>query len=193
MLLGRASSPPLLFFTMSDSLVIQVKKSRALSEAEYSAILTLCNQAFEHDISPNMKSFENPAHVLGRYRGRLVSHVLWITRWLQIADRPLLRTAYIEATATDPAYLHKGYASQVMGRAVNEIQDFDISALSTGSPGFYARLGWQLWRGPLFLRKGKDLLPTPEEHGVMVLPLPKTPPLDIYAPLSIEWRDLEPW
>jgi aminoglycoside 2'-N-acetyltransferase I len=178
---------------MSDSLVIQVKKSRALSEAEYSAILTLCNQAFEHDISPNMKSFENPAHVLGRYRGRLVSHVLWITRWLQIGDGPLLRTAYIEATATEFDHRHRGFASKVMKRAAEEIQDFDIAALSTGSLGFYARLGWQLWRGPLFLRKDKELIPTPEERGVMVLALPETPPFDINAPLSIEWRELEPW
>jgi aminoglycoside 2'-N-acetyltransferase I len=140
-----------------------------------------------------MKSFENPAHVLGRYRGRLVSHVLWITRWLQIGDGPLLRTAYIEATATDPACRHKGFASAVMKRAADEIQDFDIAALSTGSKDFYSRLGWQLWRGPLFLRKAKELIPTPDEYGVMVLALPKTPPLDIYAPLSIEWRELEPW
>jgi aminoglycoside 2'-N-acetyltransferase I len=191
--LGRAGSPPLLFLTMSDNLSIQVKKSRALSKAEYSAILALCNQAFEHDVSPNMKSFENPTHVLGRYRGKLISHVLWITRWLQIGDGPLLRTAYVEVTATDAAYRHKGYASQVMKRAAEEIRDFDIAALATGSLGFYARLGWQLWRGPLFLRKGKELIPTPEEHGVMVLALPETPPFDINAPLSIEWRELEPW
>jgi aminoglycoside 2'-N-acetyltransferase I len=193
MLSGRASSPPHLFSTMSDDLAIQVKKSWSLSVAEYSAILTLCNQAFEHDVSPNMKSFENPTHVLGCYHDRLVSHVLWITRWLQVADGPLLRTAYIEVTATDLDHRHRGFASEVMKRAAGEIQDFDIAALSTGSPGFYARLGWQLWRGPLFLRKAEELIPTPDEHGVMVLALPKTPPLDVYASLSIEWRELEPW
>jgi aminoglycoside 2'-N-acetyltransferase I len=193
MLSRRASSPPHLFSIMSDDLAIQVKKSQALSAKEYSAILALCNQAFGRDISPIMKSFQNPVHVLGTYHRRLVSHVLWITRWLRIADGPLLRTAFIEATVTDLDYRHRDFASAVMKQATSEIQDFDIAALSTGSPGFYTRLGWQLWRGPLFLRKGKRMIPTPEEHGVMILSLPKTPPLDIYAPLSVEWRELEPW
>ena len=36
------------------------------------------------------------------------------------------------------------------------------------------------------------LLPTPEEQ-VMVLRLPKTPPLDLELPLSAEWREGEVW
>ncbi len=176
-----------------ERLDIKVKSACDLNPKEYAEILALCNQAFQHDVSPNMKSFQEPTHVLGRYRGRLVSHVLWITRWLQIGDGPLLRTAYIEATATDLDYRHKGFASKIMKRATEEIQEFDIAALSTGSPNFYARLGWRLWRGPLFLRKGQELIPTPEEHGVMVLALERTLPFDINAPLSIEWRELEPW
>lgn len=176
-----------------ERLDIKVKSACDLTPKEFEEILALCNQAFGHDVSPNMKSFREPTHVLARYRRQLVSHVLWITRWLQIGDGPLLRTAYIETTATDLNHRGQGYASAVMRRATEEIQDFDIAALSTGSPGFYARLGWQLWRGPLFLRTDKGLVPTPNEHGVMVLTLNKTPPIDINAPLSIEWRELEPW
>jgi aminoglycoside 2'-N-acetyltransferase I len=80
-----------------------------------------------------------------------------------------------------------------MRKVAHEIKDYDIAALSTGSYGFYARLGWQLWRGPLFIRKEKELIPTPREQGVMVLALPKTPPFDLDAPLSIESREIEPW
>ena len=178
---------------MTSRISIQVKQDQELSEEEYSEILALCSQAFKRDYSPFMKSFPNPTHILGRYRHQLVSHVLWITRWLQIGTSPLLRTAYIEATATVLNHRHKGFASEVMRAAAAEIQDYDIGALSTGSPGFYARLGWRLWRGPLFVRKDKGLVPTPDEHGVMVLSLAKTPPLDINAPLSIEWRKIEPW
>lgn len=174
-------------------LVIKVKSARDLTSEEYAEILMLCTQAFEHDYEPYMKTFENLTHVLGKYHGKLVSHVLWITRWLQIDDGPLLRTAYIEATATHLKHRHRGFASKVMKKAAEEIQDYDIAALATGSPAFYARLGWRLWRGPLFLRKGQELVPTPEEHGVMVLALERTPPFDINAPLSIEWRELEPW
>jgi aminoglycoside 2'-N-acetyltransferase I len=172
---------------------IQVKSGRGLSPKEYSEILALCTQAYGRDYSPYLKMFKEPVHVLGRYGGKLVSHALWITRWLQIGKSPVLRTAYIEAVATAPEYRNRGFAAEIMRRAAGEIIDFDIGALATGSHGFYARLGWQAWEGQLFLRTDKGLVPTPDEHGVMVLPLPETPPFDIYAPLSIEWREIEPW
>jgi aminoglycoside 2'-N-acetyltransferase I len=172
---------------------IAVKAGSDLTPKEYSEILALCTQAFQRDYSPFLKAFPAPVHVLGRYRGKLVSQVLWITRWLQLENGPLLRTAYIEGLATDMDYRNQGYASEVMRRAIQEAQDFDIAALSTGSHSFYTRLGWQLWQGPLFVRTDKGLVPTPEEHGVMVLPLPLTPPIDVSAPLSVEWREIEPW
>jgi len=126
--------------------------------------------------------------------GKLVSYVLWITRWLQIDNGPLLRAAYIEGMATELSHRHKGYATKLMERAAKEIQDYDIAALSTGSNGFYARLGWKIWEGPLYTRKDNELIAMPEERGcVMVYDFPKTPPYDITAPISIEWRELEPW
>jgi aminoglycoside 2'-N-acetyltransferase I len=178
---------------MSDVLNIQVKHYQALSEDEYLEILALCTQAFKRDYSPFLESFQNATHLLGRYHDRLVTHALWITRWLQIGTSPPLRTAYIEALATELNHRKKGFASEIMKRVTREIQDFDIVALSTGSPDFYTRLGWQLWCGPLFIRTEKGLMPTPNEHGVMVLSLPGTPPLDIDVPLSAEWRKGELW
>jgi aminoglycoside 2'-N-acetyltransferase I len=176
-----------------EKLDIQVKTGRDLSADEYSEVLALCSQAFRRDYSPYMKKFKDPVHILGRYRGKLVSHVLWITRWLQIGTSPVLCTAYIEALATDLEYRNMGFASEIMRKAAGEIKDFDIGALSTGSQGFYTRLGWQLWQGPLFIRTDKGNVPTPDEHGVMVFSLPGTPPIDLNTPLSIEWRKIEPW
>jgi len=176
-----------------EKLDIQVKAGRDLSAKEYSEVLELCTQAYRRDYSPYLKMFKDSVHVLGKYRGKLASHVLWITRRLQIGATPVLRTAYIEAVATGLEYRNKGFASELMRRAAGEILDYDIGALSTGSQGFYARLGWQVWQGPLCIRTDKGPVPTPDEHGIMVLPLPKTPPLDLYAPLSIEWREIEPW
>jgi aminoglycoside 2'-N-acetyltransferase I len=180
---------------MADNrLVIQLKQNSALTPAEYAEIIALTSQAFERDYTPYMESFLSPTHILARYRGKLVSYVAVVTRRLQIGDGPLLKTAYIEGLATELGHRHQGYASQVMRRAVEESQDFDFAALSTGSNSFYARLGWQVWRGTLYARKDNELIPMPEEQGcVMVLALPKTPPLDIAAPMSIDWRELEPW
>jgi aminoglycoside 2'-N-acetyltransferase I len=44
-----------------------------------------------------------------------------------------------------------------------------------------------MWRGPLFIRSAAALTATPQDR-VMVLRLPKTPPLDLEAALSAEWR-----
>jgi len=177
-----------------DELEIQVKSGADLSKDEYAEIIALTSQAFERDYTPFMEMFSNPTHILGRYQRKLVSYVAWITRWLQMGEGSLLCTAYIEGLATELQYRNRGFASQVMKRAIEEVRDFDIAALSTGSHGFYERLGWRIWEGQLYARKGKELIAMPEEQGcVMVHSLPKTPPLDITAPLSIEWREIEPW
>jgi aminoglycoside 2'-N-acetyltransferase I len=179
---------------MKEQIDIQVKADKDLSAGECTEIIALTSQAFQRDYTPFMEMFLNPTHVLGRLKGELVSYVLWITRWLQIDNGPLLRTAYIEGLATELSHRHRSFASQMMKRAAAEIQDFDFAALSTGSSSFYTRLGWRIWEGPLFTRNGKELIAMPEEQGcVMVYVLPKTPPFDITAPLSIEWRALEPW
>ena len=179
---------------MNEKLDIQVKTNTDLSAGEYAEIVSLTSQAFERDYTPYMKMFKNPTHILARLNGKLVSYVAVITRWTQMGKGPLLKTAAIEGMATELNHRHRGFASQVMRRAVVEMQDYDIAVLSTGRNGFYARLGWKTWKGPLYARKENTLIAMPEEQGcVMVYTLPKTPPLDITAPLSIEWRELEPW
>jgi aminoglycoside 2'-N-acetyltransferase I len=176
-----------------DILTIRVKKYQDFSESEYSEMLVLCSQTFKRDYSPFLKSFQDTTHILGRHHGQLVTHALWVTRWLQVGTSPPMRTAYVEAVATELSFRNKGFASEIMKSVTREIRDFDIGALSTGSPGFYARFGWQLWRGTLFIRTDKGLIPTPNEHGVMVINLHGTPPLDFDASLSAEWRKGELW
>jgi len=105
---------------------------------------------------------------------------------------PLLQTAFVEAVATEKKYRDKGFASAVMKKLAEEISQFDLGALCTGSPELYARLGWKIWKGPLFIRTQLGLIPTPNEL-VLILLLPNTPPLDLEAPLSAEWREGELW
>lgn len=176
----------------SNHLAITVITSPDLSEADRAAVIALCSRAFETDFAPLFNTFHEPTHVLAKLDGVLVSHALWVTRWLQAGHGPLLRTAFVEAVATDPAFQGQGYATQVMQSLRAAIADYDLAGLSTGSPGFYARLGWQSWRGPLFVRTEVGLLATPTD-SVMVLSLPNTPPLDLDGPLSAEWRVGELW
>ncbi len=104
-----------------------------------------------------------------------------------------MRTAYIEATATEKMYRTRGYAATVMNRVAEVIQDFELGVLSPFSVAYYERLGWELWHGPLFIRTGEGLMRTPRDGDVMILRLPHTPFLDLYAPLSAEWREGELW
>lgn len=161
-------------------------------------IINLCTRAFEEDFSSLMTTFQESSHVIGWLNEQVVSHALWVTRWLQVESGPLLRTAYVEAVATDPAYQNRGYATAVMRRLAAEIAandvGFDLGALSPFSINWYARLGWKQWTGPLSIRTEQGLLRTPEEDGqVMILRLPRTPSLELTAGLSAEWRAGEVW
>ena len=177
---------------MADELSINVIKKGNISENEYTEILDLCTRAYGVDLQPVLETLNDGTHVLGRYRGQLVTHALWVTRWIQYPGLPPWRTAYVEAVATDEQYRNRGFATLVMKKLAEEILDYDVGGLSTGSYDFYSRLGWKLWRGPLSVRKADELIPTPDDT-VMVLFLPKTPEIDINNPLSIEWRDGELW
>ncbi len=178
---------------MNNRLTIHVVQGASLSEAARSHIIALCNRAYDEDLAPLFETFVDASHVLGYYNGLFVSHALWVNRYLQVGNAPLLRTAYIEAVATDPAYRRRGFATAIMKYLVNEIQDYELAALSPFDVAFYERLGWELWRGLLYIRTNNGLLLSPVDEQVMILRLPKTPPLDLSAPLSAEWREGELW
>lgn len=177
---------------MTNQLHIEVAGSESLSPAKLAAVLALCNDAYEEELSALFATFSNPTHVLAYLGDDLVSHAMWVTRWLQPGAHSLLRTAYVEMVATAPAHQGRGFGTAVMQRLAAEIQDFDLGGLATGSPGFYARLGWEPWRGPLSIRTETGILSTPDD-SMMILRLPKTQSLDLAAPLSAEWRAGELW
>lgn len=178
---------------MNTKLRFEVVKSGQLNLDLRAEIYDLCNRAYEEDLGPILNTFKDATHVLGFLDTSLVSHALWVTRWLQVGTNPVLRTAYIEAVATEKMYRTRGFASTLMKCVAEQIQDFDLGALSPFSVAFYARVGWELWHGPLSVRTDKGLLRTPRDGDVMILRLPQTPELDLYAPLSAEWRGGELW
>jgi len=176
-----------------DKLQVFQVNSEALSPNERAEIIRLCTEAYEEDFSDFFETMPGTTHLLGRVEGRLVSHLAWVTRWLQPARVRLLETAYIEAVATAPAYQGRGYASLLLREAVERIQEFDIGALSPSDAKFYERMGWELWRGRLGIRTVGGVESTPEDEEVMVRRLGKTPELDLKAFLTAEWRKGELW
>jgi aminoglycoside 2'-N-acetyltransferase I len=174
-------------------LSIECISSNELAGQDYAAIVAMCELAYEEPLAGLFDAYGPAQHLIGRQDGRIVSHVMWVTRWLQPDGLPPLRTAYIEMVASHPAYQSLGYATRLMAQVPRRLtSDFQLAALCPAETTLYRRLGWTFWRGPLFIRRAESLLPTPEEE-VMILPLPGTPRLDLDAALSAEWREGELW
>ena len=181
---------------MSQRLTVRVIPASQLSPALRDGIHGLCRRAYREDLAHLFAAYTADHHVVAFWDTALVSHAMTVTRWLQAGPGPPLRTAYVELVATEPEYQGRGFATAVMRRLAGAIAGlgYDLGALCPAETGIYRRLGWEYWRSPLFIRapdeagKGTPaLLPTPEER-VMILRLPRTPPLDLTLPMSAEWR-----
>jgi aminoglycoside 2'-N-acetyltransferase I len=168
---------------------LSVVPAKQLGDVERSEVIELCSEAYETDFSEYLAWLKKVTHVLARDEdGRLVSHACWVTRWLQVESNEPMRTAYVEAVATARSARNRGLASAIMRKLQDAVGDYDIAALSPAVEGIYARLGWEKWRGPLFARRDGVIEASPDDEGVMIFRLPRTPPLDLGKPLSIEWR-----
>lgn len=163
-----------------------------LSSRDKDEIVDLCTRAFGEDFSSLFQFVQSADHVLAHLNGRLVGHAVWATRWLQPEGIDPLRTAYVDAVAADPALWGRGIGRAVMNRLVEETLDYELRGLSTDQPGFYERLGWKRWQGPLGVRTETGIEGTPDE-AVFVLPTPRTPTLDLHSLLTVEWRGGQPW
>ena len=177
---------------MDENLRVEVLHADQLTSQQVAEIHALCNRAYQADLGPLFRTFTDPTHVLGWWGSALVSHAMWITRWLQPGNQSPFRTAYVEMVATEPQFQGRGFATAVMRRLASAIHDFEMGGLSPAEPMLYEKLGWVFWQGPLFIRTPDGLLSTPE-GSVMILSLPKTPPLDLTLPMSAEWREGELW
>ena len=132
-------------------------------------------------------------HFLGFLDDQLVSHAVVTNRGAQPEGHHVLRTAFVDAVATDPRFQRRGAATATMRRLGEGIDDYEIGCLQTDIPAFYERIGWVLWRGPLAGRREEELVPTPHQQGVMVLSLRATQALDLDALLSIEAQPRRIW
>ncbi len=164
-----------------------------LTSAVWSALIPLCDAAFHEDTGPYFAAIGPGEHLLTWSGSTLVSHLMWVPRWLQPAGHPPMRTAYVEMVATAGPHRGRGHATRLLEMFPPLVVDFELAALSPATEGLYQRLGWRYWRGPLSTRRDDRITPDPEER-VMLLPLPRTPSdLDWDSGLSVEWRAGEVW
>lgn len=182
---------------MSDgTTTIEIVRRDDLAPGRYGEVVRLCERAYGADagIPAFMQQFNDATHVLlTDADGCLLSHALWIERWLTFA-KGRVRSAYVELVATAPDCQRRGHASTVMHALAAAITGFNVGALSPSDPAFYTRFGWEQWRGPLLeeLRDG-TVVPSPAAERVMILRQAGTPTLDLDGPLTAPWRPGEIW
>ncbi len=177
-------------------LTVTARHTSTLTEADRAAIIRVCIAAHENEDFQNLFSYLSAGglHLLGHEAGTLVGHAVVTTRWLQTEGLALLKTAYVDAVSTLPARQGQGIGSAVMRALAAAIADeYEIGCLETQREGFYARLGWTIWPGPLAGRGADGLIPTPNQRGVMILRLPRTPDLDLGELLTIECQPARIW
>ena len=179
---------------MPKPLHIILRRTSELGDAERQAVVQVCTAAHQHDFS-ELFGFLPPEglHVLGYIGDQLAGHAVVTTRWLQFEHGLLLRTAYVDAVATEPTYQRLGVGSAVLRALAEAIGDYDIACLETDRESFYDRLGWEEWRGPTAGRSDEGLVPTPQQTGIMILRLPRTPELALDGLLTIECQGVRIW
>jgi aminoglycoside 2'-N-acetyltransferase I len=159
----------------------------------------LCARAFNQPPGDVWTGIGGGLHVMAEVRGRVAAHAMIVDRALHLGEDAAasLDVGYVELVAVLPELQRRGHGTAVM-RVVGEIigQEYVLGALSTGSNGFYERLGWETWRGPTGVRMadGERVRSPSEDGNVMVLRTPRTPrDLNLEAPISIDWRPGDIW
>ncbi len=140
-------------------------------------------------------------HALGGWHAVLgegadvVAHAAVVLRTIVVGPREY-RAGYVEAVAVHPVLQGQGLGSRVMA-AVNDIvrTRFEIGALSTGEWHFYERLGWERWRGPVYVRArdGRLVRAVDEDESVMVLRGRAGSTIDLTSAIACDERAGDAW
>jgi aminoglycoside 2'-N-acetyltransferase I len=160
------------------------------------SIRALLDAAFDGDFSD-----DDWAHALGGSHAlildgdAIIAHASVVPRDLEVSGQRL-RAGYVEAVAVQPARQRAGLGTAVMRALAPVIErDCEIGALSTGEWHFYERLGWQRWQGPTWVRHpdGRRERTPDDDDGLMIRRTPRTPALDVSAPLICDARPGDAW
>ncbi len=122
---------------------LDVVAADALDDVVRAEIISLCESAYGEDFTRLFEELPASVHLLARdQRGLLVSHAEWVTRWLQPAEHPALRTAYVEAVATAPKQQRQGLATALLRRIKDVLatdSTWELAALSPSDRSRFLR------------------------------------------------------
>ncbi len=172
-----------------------VAESAELDDATVVSLHRLWQAAFRSFSVEDADHSFGGVHVLLLERGEVASHASVVPRDLVVGEQSFA-AGYVEGVATDPDQQGGGLGSRVMtelARVVHERHTF--AALSTSSTAFYARLGWERWRGPTYVRMSDGTLERTEDEddGIMVLRFGPSAEVDLTLPLVCEDRPGDSW
>ena len=175
--------------------MIQTAQTGALSASFLRDIRNMLDAAFDGDFSDDdWGHAAGGLHVWLSGSAGLISHGSLVPRNL-VCSSHTLSVGYVEAVATAIAHRRQGHGTAVM-RRINELirERYTLGALSTGSPAFYERLGWERWRGPTLVALPAGPTRTPDDDGsVMILQTTQTPRLDLDEEIVCDWRSGDVW
>lgn len=174
---------------------VLVARTAELDAATVGELDRLCAAAFHEPWDGYWERIGPAVHALVREGDVLVAHACFVERNLRVGDAEL-DAAYVEAVAVDPERQGSGLGSVVMRRlGALIVEGYPLGALATGSNAFYERLGWETWRGQVWLAEHGGRRRMPEQEGdIMILRTPTTPvSLDVGAPLVGSARAADPW
>ena len=172
-----------------------VRRTGDLAREEVQVLRGLLDAAFDGTFSDDdWHHTIGGLHVLALADGVIVSHAAVLQRTLVVGQQSL-SVGYVEGVATRPDNRHRGHASRMMEVVGSIIAgDYDLGALSTGCPDFYARLGWESWQGPTYVDAPDGRRRTAaEDDGVMVLRTDRSGDVDLTAELTCDWRSGDVW
>jgi aminoglycoside 2'-N-acetyltransferase I len=123
----------------------------------------------------------------------LVGHASVVQRRL-LHDGRALRAGYIEGVAVRASHRGRGHGATMMGALERVVRGaYDLGALSSSkAAAFYARRGWQPWRGQTFALTPSGIQRTADEDDAVFV-LPHLIPLDLSGELTCDWRDGDVW
>jgi aminoglycoside 2'-N-acetyltransferase I len=167
-----------------------------LGPEDVTALRALLHAAFAGDFTD-----DDWAHALGGIHAIIedvdgvVAHGAVVPRVLDVGTLRLT-VGYVEAIAVRPDRQRAGLGTAIM-RALGDAiaRDYPLGVLSSGEWAFYARLGWERWRGQTWVRHpdGRLERSPDDDDGVMILRTPTSPAIDPAWPLTCESRLGDPW
>lgn len=174
---------------------VQTWTTSAASSRVLTHIRDLLDDAFAGEFSDD--DWEHSLggwHVVVTEPDTILAHAAVVPRSIEIDGEPF-RAGYVEGVATAPGRHGEGLGSLAMSQIMQVLRrEFEFGALSTSRHDFYARLGWERWRGPTFVRHGRELVRSwDEDDAVMVLRYGPSLSVDLTASISCDARTGDDW